>query len=914
VSRILSGLAVASLVVVTFLLPATVTTADAQQLTQQQIEQFRQLPRAQQEQLARQYGFDLSMLDRETRQRDREQTEQDPIFIRGTQFDRDGNPILPDDVLRQFEDDEDELKPFGYDLFAGEPTTHTPIRSAPVPADYVLGAGDTLKVYLQGQQSRTEEVTIERDGSAVITDVGALDLSGMTFNEARSLIRNRVRERMIGYEASVSMGELRSIQIFVTGESYRPGAYTVNALTTVTQAIFRSGGVSDIASLRNIQVRRAGEVISAIDLYDFLLQGDNQGDIRLQSGDVVFIPTRGAMVEVDGEVRRPAIYELKSDETLADVLTMAGGARGDAYLRSVPVQRIENGKRVIQSVDATGAEAGGFTMRDGDQVRVRGVGTQLDDNILLIGAVSRPGHYQWREGIRVSDIIRSTRQDLMEHADLGYGLVVRESGARRTLTTKQFDIAMAVEGEPQHNLELHPRDQILVFSRFELLENEKRNISRLTMTKQEREKEEREQIFNEFRMKYLRDLLQNEDDLRRNAERLDSRARVQGLFGERDTDEEEELEESVYSEYSRYRMLQPVIERLTDQGATVGRTPLIYVSGEVRHPGIYPLPENGRVSTMIAAAGGLKDSAYMARAELTRVNIENGDAVTEFFPVDIGAALMASVRGEDSSANVAIQGRDRLNVLSIPEWQNTYEVTLEGEVRFPGTYSVRRGESLKNLIERAGGLTDYAFAEGAVFTREELKEAEQRRLQSLAQDLQREIAGNVITDTGGMGVTYEETRVLLRDLVSAQAMGRMVIDLPSILAGDGVERDVSLRDGDKLVIPPRHDSVSVIGEVQLATAHRYNNELSVSDYLAMSGGTKQKADHDRIYVIRANGAVEPFQQRRGWFSQSRSTQLRPGDTIVVPLDSGYTENMELWVSSTQIIYQLAVAAAAIGRI
>jgi len=890
----------------------------AQQISEEQLEQFRQLPRAQQERLARQYGIDIRMLEQQgalqsDRERERER-EPDTIFLRGTEFDRDGNPIMPDDILRQFRDPDDELKPFGYDLFAGEPRSFTPLRSAPVPGDYVLGIDDTLKVYLYGKETQQHELIIDREGNILLPEVGVLNVAGMTYSEARNLIHSRVRERMIGYEASVSMGELRSIQIFVTGESYRPGAYSVSALTTITQAIFHSGGVSDIASLRNIQVRRGGRVIETLDLYDFLLHGDNASDIRLKSGDVVFIPTRGAMAAIDGEVRRPALYELKRGETLSDLLDMAGGNRASAYMRTIHVQRVADGQRVVHSVNATNGGAGEFTLRDGDEIRVPVVGDQLDNNILLIGAVSRPGHYEWKEGLRVTDLISSTRHDLMEQADLGYALIVREEGPRRLLKTYQFDVAMAVEGDPSHDLELQPRDQILVFSRYELKENETRNISRLTMTQQDREKEEREKLFNDFRMKYLRDLVRDQDEEDTYfAGRMDARDRVQGLFGQPD-DDEEEMREEDYSEYSRHRMLQPVIERITDQGATVGRTPLVYVSGEVRHPGIYPLPENAQVAHMVAAAGGLKDSAYLARAELTRVNIEDGDAVTDFIPVDLADALLSEARGDNHERNIAVQGRDRLNVLSIPEWQNTYEVTLEGEVRFPGTYSVRRGESLRALIERAGGLTDYAFAEGAVFTREELREAEQRRIQNLAQDLQREIAGNVITDTGGMSVSYEETRVLLRDLVSAQAMGRMVIDLPSILADGGREGDISLRDGDRVVIPPRHDSVSVIGEVQLATSHRYNSDLGVSDYLSMSGGTKQKADIDRIYVIRANGAVEPFQQRRGWFSQNRATEMRPGDTIVVPLDSGYKDNMQLWVSSTQIIYQLAVAAAAIGRI
>lgn len=907
--RMLTGiLLVAALVVFS----AGTAEVHAQQVSQEQLEQLRQLPRAQQERLARQYGVDLSRLDQMDRREQQEQQEPETIFMRGTEFDRDGNPILPDDILRQFQDEEDVLKPFGYELFAGQPSTFTPLRNVSVPADYVLGVGDSLTVHLFGQETQQHMVRINPEGNVIIPQLGVINIAGMRYSEAVELIRSRVNERMIGFEAAVSMGELRSVQIFLTGESFRPGAYTVNALTTISQALVLSGGVSDIASLRGVQLRRAGQVVAELDLYDFLLKGETKDDIRVKPGDVIFIPARGPMVSIEGEIARPAIYELKGEETLADLIEYAGGESPDAFLKSIHVQRIRNGQRVIESVDAHDDRGASYALRGGDRVNIPVVGEQLDNDIMLIGAVTRSGHYEWKPGIRVSDIIRSARHDLLEQADLGYALIVREEGSRRHVSTLQFDIGLALEGDERHNLELEPRDQVLVFSRFELKENERNSISRLTLTQQERQKEEREKLFDEFRMRYLRSVTESAEDRARRARELESRAELQGLFGREM--QEDEIDEAEYSEFSRHRMLAPVIDRMRDQGVTVGQTPLVSVSGEVRHPGIYPLPRNARVSDLVAAAGGLLDSAYLARAEVARIEREGDRLQHNFIPVNLEQALMSDAKGEVSKENFRIASRDRLNVLSIPDWQNTYEVEVGGEVRFPGTYSVRRGESLQNLIERAGGLTDFAFAEGAVFTRDELREAEQRRLESLAQDLQREIASNVITDTGSTGVTYQETRVLLRDLVSAQALGRMVIDLPAILAGDSQMQDVSLRDGDRIVIPPRHDSVSVMGEVQQATAHRYNPNLSVADYLARSGGVKQKADNDRIYVIRANGAVEPYRPTRGWFSQSRSTQLRPGDTIVVPLDSGYRTNMELWVNSTQIIYQLAVAAAAIGRI
>jgi len=252
-------------------------------------------------------------------------------------------------------------------------------------------------------------------------------------------------------------------------------------------------------------------------------------------------------------------------------------------------------------------------------------------------------------------------------------------------------------------------------------------------------------------------------------------------------------------------------------------------------------------------------------------------------------------------------------VLSIPEWQSTYEVTLRGEVRFPGTYAIKRGETLTQLIERAGGFTEHAFIKGAVFTREELRKQEQERKKILAQELQREVAGNMLTGTGDSRVSYDEMRTLLADLLSAEPVGRLIMDLPKLLSANGAN-DVQLKDGDTLHVPSRNDSVSIMGEVQMATSYRFDPDVSVEEYIDRSGGTKEKADEDRIYIVKANGAIERYEGGSSWFSFSESSQLGPGDAIIVPMDTTYTENLELWSQVTSILYNTAVAVAAINSI
>lgn len=903
--------AMAGLVLSLGLVSATVNNVAVSQSmpSQEQIEQLRSLPRAQQEQLARQFGVDLSMLDRLEQQQGQSESsnDEDIVFPRGTTFDEEGRPVLPDDLARQFREDDDELKPFGHDIFAGEPRSFSPVSHAPVPASYLLGVGDQIKVQLFGQETGSHTLTVDREGKIVIPEMGELTVAGLTYTAMQELIKHRIRERVIGVQAAVSMGELNSIQIFIVGEAYQPGSYTVSSLSTISQALYVAGGLSDIASLRDIRLMRGGEVTSQFDLYDLLMRGDASADKVLQSGDVIFIPPRGDMVTVQGEVKRPALYELKGGETLEDALSLAGGAKAEAYLSSTQVRRIRDGRRVMSTVDLTSEQGREKPLRNGDEVTLPQVSASMDMDLLLVGAVSRPGSYEWRDGMRINDVLQSARHDLLEQADLSYGLIVRESGPRRQIKVHQFDVALAIDGDEEENLELKERDQILIFSRYETKEEERLKLSQLTLSQTEQQREEREELLEDYREAFLRNLVAEEQagDSEEETTQAERMVPLRDLFGEVET--QADLEDAEYSDYSRTRMLEPLMQRMRSQRTENGETPFVHIAGEVRHPGIYPLVENASVSRLIAAAGGLEDSAYLQRSEITRIDLDSGEVGTDYISFDLMDVVL-------DNEDIELHGRDRVNILSIPEWQNTYEVTLRGEVRFPGTYAIRRGESLKALIERAGGFTDFAFLDGAVFTRTELRQQERERQEMLAEELQREIASNAITGTGGSTRSYDEMRTLLADLMSVEPVGRLIIDLPEILADNTETGDVKLKDGDTLHIPSRSDTVSIMGEVQMATSYRYDNGLSVNDYISKSGGTKQKADTGRIYVVKANGSVEPHRQRRGWFSHSGSADLEPGDAIVVPLDTTYMENLELWSQVTGIIYNSAVAIAAINGI
>jgi polysaccharide export outer membrane protein len=358
------------------------------------------------------------------------------------------------------------------------------------------------------------------------------------------------------------------------------------------------------------------------------------------------------------------------------------------------------------------------------------------------------------------------------------------------------------------------------------------------------------------------------------------------------------------------RVIKPLLDELRLESSSAQPAEIVHVDGRVKVPGDYPLEPQMTVTDLVRAGGGLADAAYGSRAELTRYKVVNGEMrSTEVINVDLAAAL----RG-DPAGNLRLEPFDNLSIQEVPEWQTQAVVDLTGEVRFPGRYAIKRGETLKSVLIRAGGLTDLSFAEGSVFTRRELKVREQEQLDLLSERMQRDLAllalQGAAANQAGAGAALSVGQSLLGQLRSAKAVGRLVIDLPRTLHEPiGSPRDVILRDGDRLIVPKFQQQVTVIGEVQTATSHLFDPPLSRDDYIALSGGMTRNADHKRIYVVHANGSVVAHEGNR-WFEQ-RSVEIKPGDTIVVPLDAEKLPALPLWTAVTQIIYNVAIAVAAV---
>jgi len=865
--------------------------------TASQLEQFKKLPKSQQEALAKQYGVDISTITGSNQSSNQTPTSQPTIGER----EEPQQAELSDD--ERFNPKKDELKPFGYSLFAGEPTSFMPNESAAVPDTYLVGPGDQLNINFYGKESESFDVTVDREGRISIPDLTPVQVAGLTFAEVKALINAKVEQEVIGVKAFVSLGQLRSMRILVLGEAYKPGSYSVSSLTTVSHALFVSGGVSDIASLRNIQVKRAGKVVSNFDLYDLLINGDSSKDIVLKPGDVVFVPSVGSQVTVEGLVKRPAIFELKQGETAKQLLNMAGGLKPEAYAKNVVVERFNNQRKEILSVDFSKSNIS-YIPQDGDRVRFNSVSSQYENSISLIGAVARPGNYQWYQGKRISDVLKSVRGDLLPQADLSYGLLIRETNINGDIEAHQFDVAQAIIKNADNNLALKANDKIIIFSRFEEKEIEKTALENMALSQEQQEQQLKAEQWYEFKQKEFEKYIginQKEEIITESGQALT----IADISKRKVNEQSQELKAEDYAFFSRHNLLLPIIEKLKQQASIAQAMQLVEINGNVTYPGIYPLTVSGEVADLVTAAGGLLESAYTKQAEITRIVLGDASQV-EHVRFDLESAL----KGE-SQNNITLRSKDSINIFSIPNWQENVKVQLKGELKFPGTYTIRRGETLTDLLKRAGGFSDFAEQNAAIFTRVSIKEQEQQQLARLSTELRRDIASKSFQNSvSGNSLSYDEMDKLLNDLASVEAVGRLVIDLPLIVNN---QQNLVLQNGDTLYVPSKRDSISIIGEVNYSTSHLYKAGVSVDDYIDLSGGLKERAAEDRIYIIKANGSVE-IPNTGGWFAANNSNQLEPGDTIVVPMDAGHMDKLTLWSTATQILYQLGVAVAAIGSL
>ena len=777
---------------------------------------------------------------------------------------------------------------FGLDIFrktSNQPDT-VPM-DLPVGPDYVVGPGDGLAIDLWGGVSQRFVRVVDREGRITLPEAGPLLVNGKSLGEVQFAIQRVLRTQFHEVSVDVSLSRLRTIRIYVVGDVAEPGAYDISSLSTPLNALFAAGGVTGRGSLRALRHYRGKGLVQEVDAYDLLLHGVGSDLQRLENGDTVMVPPMGPEVTVEGMVRRPAIYEMLHERSVADVLELAGGILPTAALRHIEVQRVEaHEKRIMLTLDLTDAgdekevarQLAAFQMQPGDQVHIFPIASYNQDSIFLQGHVQRPGRYSYKSGMKLTDLIASYG-DLLPEPAAHYAEIIRLNPPDFHPSVESFDLSAALAA-PSSGPMLQALDTVRIFSRFDF-----EPPPEVWVGGEVREPGK----YHTSGQAHVRDAIYLSGGITPDAA-LDAaqlfRTQADGTMRILSLD----LKQALAGDAADNIVLQPRDRILVHRSLARVDPPTVYVKGEVAKPGRYPLTADMRVGDLVRVAGGLKRSADSSIADLTRFAAGNGQAGSDQqFEVKLGGVLSG-----DASQDLSLDNGDVLTIRQIPQWEDLgASVTLRGEVQHPATYGIEPGERLSSVLRRSGSFTAQAYPYGAVLIRREVRELQMHSHLELIERLQAEekylkaLPEGTEDQKNAKLTAIAETETTLQQLQATGPTGRVVIHLP----GDANHlarfarspADVALRNGDELIIPKKNNYVTVSGQVLNPTAVTFVPGKSAKWYLSQAGGLTQIADKSGTFVIRGDGSVISSRNNSAfWSGDPLSAVLKPGDSIQVP--------------------------------
>ncbi len=788
---------------------------------------------------------------------------------------------------------------YGAMLFRNPPSTFAPLNLVPVTPDYVVGPGDELLIQAWGQVTLNNRYTVDRSGSIYVPQVGSLHVAGLSFGQLQDYLKGQMGRVFRNFDLNVNMGQLRSIQVFVVGQARRPGSYTISSLSTLTNALFATGGPTPQGSMRHIELKRASKVLVDFDLYDLLERGDKSTDIQLLPGDVIYIPPVGPQVAVAGSVNVPAIYELKTanSTTMGDVLELAAGMTNVASNQKIRLERVD--ERRLRSLTEVPLDAQGRTtiLQDGDLLELVAVVNHYKDAITLRGNVADPGRFTWKPGMRVRDLIPDkdsliTRDYWLKRSQLGQPMMTYiPTCLPQTpygIPDLRYGIPAGEEGEHPNWRYSSTRNPNLIGLPFGRPEGSGSQLSSQT----------------------------TED--------------APSTDGGLDCTAIPESATSLVGTNDRFTPNSPMTP--TAAGNPQNNAP--YANGAAQYTNTAGA---SRMSAAGASVGSTVSSSSAGQfkprndVKLSEPDIDwsyavierqsKQDLTTSLLPFNLGKVILEG----DTSQNLELLPGDVVTIFSkadirVPQAQQTRLVRLEGEFVSSGVYSVLPGETLRQLVQRAGGLSPDAYLYGAEFTRESTRRVQQQRLNEYVDQITLQLstnatnnAGRAISaqDTAAAAASQAQSQSVVNSLRQVRATGRIVLELPPDSHDVSQLPDLPLEDGDRLIVPRVPSTVSVDGAVYNQNSFLYDPSRRVGSYIRLAGGANRDADANRAYVIRASGAVLSKQYSSSLRGNSfDSLHIYPGDTVVIPLNLTKGNTLRTIVSIAQIVGQLGIAVAA----
>ncbi|MGB8478568.1 MAG: SLBB domain-containing protein [Acidobacteriaceae bacterium] len=762
---------------------------------------------------------------------------------------------------------------FGANLFSSNAAQFAPVDRTPVTADYVVGPGDELLIRVWGQVNFNVHATVDRAGDVYIPQVGNIEVSGLHFQQLNDYLKTQLGRVFRNFDLSVNMGQLRSIQIYVVGNARQPGSYTVSSLSTLVNALFSSGGPSEQGSMRRIELRRDGKVVTTFDLYDLLIDGDKSHDASLLPGDVIYIPPVGPEVAIAGSVHVPAIYELKATETAGQAIALAGGLSTMAAKQEAQLDRTnQNGARQTVQIVLDGAGMN-TPLRDGDILRIPAMVQQFERTVTLRGNVANPGRYRWTPGMRILDLIPD--KDSLQTR--GYWQRRIALGLPAPEYTPLFSAYRANLPSPMSgNSSSGPSGQT---------QNGNTYTTGTSLAGTQREGP--------------------------NAEVPPAGQSAAQYAGQSAPNAGQGTQSSAFNNFGQQSTAFPGANA---ESARQGPTPQLryFPPGDRFSQGQFPI-----TNEVLRTAPSI-DWSYAA---LERTDPHT--LATRLIPFSLGKAVL----DHDPSQNLELEPGDVITVFStadiqVPQAQRVKYVSLQGEIVHAGIYSVEPGETLRDVVARAGGLTPKAYLYGSEFLRESTQRLQQARLDEYANSMERDIqlsasnaSGSLVNATGAaaLGTSLQSQQSLVATLRKMRATGRIVLDLNPYSHGIDALPSLPLEDGDQFIVPIVPATVNVVGAVYDQNSFLYRRGERVQDYLKVAGGTTRNADKRHEFVIRADGSVISKQTAGGtlFAGQFGNKYAYPGDTVVVPDNVNKTTLLRGLTDWSAVLSQFGLGIAAL---
>ncbi len=780
---------------------------------------------------------------------------------------------------------------YGAMLFRNPPSTFAPLNLVPVTPDYVIGPGDELRIQVWGQVTLNGRYTVDRTGNIYIPQVGTLQVAGLPFAQVQEHLKSQMARVFRNFDLNVNMGQLRSIQVFVVGQARRPGNYTISSLSTLTNALFATGGPLPQGSMRHIQLKRSGKVVVDFDLYDLLERGDKTNDVQLLPGDVIYIPPVGPQVAVAGSVKAPAIYELKTarDTTVNDVLELAAGLTNVASGAKLRLERVD--ERHLRSMIEVPLDAQGKAtlLQDGDLLELNAVVGQYKDAITLRGNVANPGRYAWKSGMHVRDLIPDkdsliTKEYWLKRSQLGQPML---SYIPTCLPMTSFGIPDLRYGIPAGEEGEYPNWRYSSTRSPNLIGLPFGGVS--------------EGISNtQSNLNYDGSPI---TDGGLDCTKVPYSSTAASGVNDRYTSYSANPTSATNSS-SPSNNNSAGSNGMSSASASVGSTAPNASSGQFK-------PRND--------VRLIEPDIDWSYAVVERQSKEN--LVTSLLPFNLGKVVLEG----DSSQNIELLPGDVITIFSkadirVPQSQQTRFIRLEGEFVSSGIYSVLPGETLRQLVKRAGGITPDAYLFGSEFTRESTRRVQQQRLNEYVDQIALQVSTTAINsansaisaqDSAALAAAQQQNQNVINSLRQARATGRIVLELQPDSSDISQLPDLPLEDGDQFIVPRIPSTVSVDGAVYNQNSFVFDPSRRLGGYIRLAGGANRDADKGRAYVIRASGAVISKQYSSSLRGNGfDSLGLYPGDTVVIPLNFNKGKTMRLIVDLAQIVGQFGIAIAA----